>query len=160
MWPSGQRPKGSVSSVHPVPGVRLAAVTTIPLCVWVQRTLPDRNTRPSLRLPVWKLHRQLSERKAGHEVINESRHTFYFPSVFLWVLLQHFVWNFRLHEKSFSLWPHLLENQHLYRNPLYRRSLECTILRPSTLPLHFKYVQAKTWLNPLCLLITNKHRWV
>uniref|UniRef100_A0A8C1F6R0 Myotubularin related protein 8 n=2 Tax=Cyprinus carpio TaxID=7962 RepID=A0A8C1F6R0_CYPCA len=45
----------------------------------------------------------------------------------------------RLHEKTFSLWPHLLKNQHLYRNPLYRRSLECKVLRPSTLPLHFKF---------------------
>lgn len=45
----------------------------------------------------------------------------------------------RLHEKTFSLWPHLLKNQHLYRNPLYRRSLESTVLRPSTLPLHFKF---------------------
>ncbi|XP_056602248.1 myotubularin-related protein 8 [Triplophysa dalaica] len=45
----------------------------------------------------------------------------------------------RLREKTFSLWPHLLENPHQYRNPLYRRSLKSTVLRPSTLPLHFKF---------------------
>ncbi|KAK7172846.1 hypothetical protein R3I93_002845 [Phoxinus phoxinus] len=45
----------------------------------------------------------------------------------------------RLHEKTFSLWTHLLENQHQYRNPLYRRTVESTLLRPSTLPLHFKF---------------------
>ncbi|XP_051517350.1 myotubularin-related protein 8 [Myxocyprinus asiaticus] len=45
----------------------------------------------------------------------------------------------KLREKTFSLWPHLLENQQQYRNPLYRRSLKSTVLRPSTLPLHFKF---------------------
>ncbi|KAG1958239.1 myotubularin-related protein 8 [Pimephales promelas] len=45
----------------------------------------------------------------------------------------------KLHEKTFSLWTHLLENQHQYRNPLYRRTVESTLLRPSTLPLHFKF---------------------
>ncbi|TRY87893.1 hypothetical protein DNTS_010192 [Danionella cerebrum] len=45
----------------------------------------------------------------------------------------------RLHEKTFSLWPHLTENQHQYRNPLYWRSVETKLLRPNTLPLHFKF---------------------
>lgn len=45
----------------------------------------------------------------------------------------------RLKEKTFSLWPHLLKNHDQYRNPLYRRSLKNTVLRPSTLPLHFKF---------------------
>ncbi|XP_051968580.1 myotubularin-related protein 8 [Xyrauchen texanus] len=45
----------------------------------------------------------------------------------------------KLREKTFSLWPHLLENQQQYRNPLYRRSLKSSVLRPSTLPLHFKF---------------------
>lgn len=75
MWPSGHRPQRSVSGLHPVPGVCVAAVWTIPLCVWVQRTLPNRNTQSSLRLPVWKLHRQLSEREAGHEVRKDCTYT-------------------------------------------------------------------------------------
>lgn len=72
-------------------------------------------------------------------------------------LLQHSVWDFRLHEKTFSLWTHLLENQHQYRNPLYRRTVESTLLRPSTLPLHFKYEYTLKHMNkpPFHLLPTN-----
>ncbi|XP_030648501.1 ankyrin repeat and SOCS box protein 12a isoform X1 [Chanos chanos] len=45
----------------------------------------------------------------------------------------------KLHERTFSLWPVLLEKQEQYRNPLYKRSPNTTVLRPSTLPLHFKF---------------------
>ncbi|XP_036436217.1 myotubularin-related protein 8 isoform X1 [Colossoma macropomum] len=45
----------------------------------------------------------------------------------------------RLKERTFSLWPFLLQHQDEYRNPLYRRSAHNSVLRPSTLPLHFKF---------------------
>ncbi|XP_066515509.1 myotubularin-related protein 8 isoform X2 [Hoplias malabaricus] len=45
----------------------------------------------------------------------------------------------RLKERTFSLWPYLLQHQDKYRNPLYKRSSHNSVLRPSTLPLHFKF---------------------
>ncbi|KAI4889539.1 hypothetical protein NFI96_024749 [Prochilodus magdalenae] len=45
----------------------------------------------------------------------------------------------RLKERTFSLWPFLLQHQDEFRNPLYRRSAHNGVLRPSTLPLHFKF---------------------
>ncbi|XP_076843652.1 phosphatidylinositol-3,5-bisphosphate 3-phosphatase MTMR8 isoform X2 [Brachyhypopomus gauderio] len=45
----------------------------------------------------------------------------------------------RLRERTFSLWPHLLQNQDEFRNPLYKRATHNTVLRPSTLPLHFRF---------------------
>uniref|UniRef100_A0A4W5LI64 Myotubularin related protein 8 n=1 Tax=Hucho hucho TaxID=62062 RepID=A0A4W5LI64_9TELE len=46
----------------------------------------------------------------------------------------------RLKERTFSVWPFLWEKCPQYRNPLYKRSLGREVLRPSTLPLNFKYV--------------------
>ncbi|XP_062392002.1 myotubularin-related protein 8 [Sardina pilchardus] len=43
----------------------------------------------------------------------------------------------RLQERTFSLWPFLLEQEKQYRNPLYKR--KTGTLRPNTLPLHFKF---------------------
>uniref|UniRef100_A0A4W4EQL4 Myotubularin related protein 8 n=1 Tax=Electrophorus electricus TaxID=8005 RepID=A0A4W4EQL4_ELEEL len=45
----------------------------------------------------------------------------------------------RLRERTFSLWPYLLQNQAEFQNPLYKRATHNTVLRPSTLPLHFKF---------------------
>ncbi|KAG9282216.1 myotubularin-related protein 8 isoform X1 [Astyanax mexicanus] len=45
----------------------------------------------------------------------------------------------RLRERTFSLWPFLLQCQDEFRNPLYKRSTHNSLLRPSTLPLHFKF---------------------
>lgn len=45
----------------------------------------------------------------------------------------------RLQEKTFSVWPFLLDNCQQYRNPLYKRSLRREVLKPNTLPLNFKF---------------------
>ncbi|XP_072532714.1 phosphatidylinositol-3,5-bisphosphate 3-phosphatase MTMR8 [Salminus brasiliensis] len=45
----------------------------------------------------------------------------------------------RLRERTFSLWPFLLQHQNEFRNPLYKRSSHNSLLRPSTLPLHFRF---------------------
>uniref|UniRef100_A0A6Q2YD01 Myotubularin phosphatase domain-containing protein n=1 Tax=Esox lucius TaxID=8010 RepID=A0A6Q2YD01_ESOLU len=45
----------------------------------------------------------------------------------------------RLKEKTFSVWPFLWENRQQYINPLYKCSLGREVLRPSTLPLNFKF---------------------
>uniref|UniRef100_A0A8B9RK39 Myotubularin related protein 8 n=1 Tax=Astyanax mexicanus TaxID=7994 RepID=A0A8B9RK39_ASTMX len=44
-----------------------------------------------------------------------------------------------MRERTFSLWPFLLQCQDEFRNPLYKRSTHNSLLRPSTLPLHFKF---------------------
>lgn len=43
----------------------------------------------------------------------------------------------RLHERTFSVWSLLLDQEEQYRNPLYKR--KTGPLRPNTLPLHFKF---------------------
>ncbi|KAB5522786.1 hypothetical protein PHYPO_G00163430 [Pangasianodon hypophthalmus] len=45
----------------------------------------------------------------------------------------------RLRERTFSVWPYLLEHQDEFRNPLYKRTTHNGLLRPNTLPLHFKF---------------------
>ncbi|KAK3509376.1 hypothetical protein QTP70_030807 [Hemibagrus guttatus] len=45
----------------------------------------------------------------------------------------------RLRERTFSVWPYLLEHQDEFRNPLYKRSTHNGLMRPNTLPLHFKF---------------------
>ncbi|XP_062844357.1 myotubularin-related protein 8 isoform X2 [Trichomycterus rosablanca] len=45
----------------------------------------------------------------------------------------------RLRERTLSVWPHLLQLQEEFRNPVYKRTTHNGILRPSTLPLHFKF---------------------
>uniref|UniRef100_A0A4W3IIZ3 Myotubularin related protein 6 n=1 Tax=Callorhinchus milii TaxID=7868 RepID=A0A4W3IIZ3_CALMI len=44
-------------------------------------------------------------------------------------------------QKTHSLWPYLLENQHKYLNPLYDSNLSCTqeILEPSGVSFNFKF---------------------
>uniref|UniRef100_A0A4W5LRL6 Myotubularin related protein 8 n=1 Tax=Hucho hucho TaxID=62062 RepID=A0A4W5LRL6_9TELE len=73
----------------------------------------------------------------------------------------------RLYERTFSVWPFLWENRHQYRNPLHKCSLGREVLRPSTLPLNFKFwcgmynhfdkgMQPKQSILDLLLTITQK----
>ncbi|XP_046695055.1 myotubularin-related protein 8 isoform X1 [Silurus meridionalis] len=45
----------------------------------------------------------------------------------------------RIRERTFSVWPFLLEHQDEFRNPLYKRTTHNGLLRPNTLPLYFKF---------------------
>ncbi|XP_078403561.1 phosphatidylinositol-3,5-bisphosphate 3-phosphatase MTMR8 isoform X2 [Cetorhinus maximus] len=45
----------------------------------------------------------------------------------------------KLKEKTYSLWPFLLEKQYLYQNPLYKSSAVNVVLKPNTAPFNFKF---------------------
>ncbi|XP_062341709.1 myotubularin-related protein 8 [Osmerus eperlanus] len=45
----------------------------------------------------------------------------------------------RLQERTFSVWPFLLDNSQQFRNPLHKFSLSRDVLKPNTLPLNFKF---------------------
>uniref|UniRef100_UPI00398EAD1E myotubularin-related protein 6 isoform X2 n=1 Tax=Pristiophorus japonicus TaxID=55135 RepID=UPI00398EAD1E len=47
----------------------------------------------------------------------------------------------KIQQKTHSLWPFLLENQHTYLNPLYDPNLPCTheVLEPNTASFNFKF---------------------
>ncbi|XP_041050871.1 myotubularin-related protein 8 isoform X2 [Carcharodon carcharias] len=45
----------------------------------------------------------------------------------------------KLQEKTYSLWPFLLEKQYLYQNPLYKSSAVNVVLKPNTAPFNFKF---------------------
>ncbi|XP_042196613.1 myotubularin-related protein 8 [Callorhinchus milii] len=45
----------------------------------------------------------------------------------------------KIQEKTHSLWPFLLEKQHLYQNPLYKASVTNVVLKPNTAPFNFKF---------------------
>ncbi|KAJ8276513.1 hypothetical protein COCON_G00082650 [Conger conger] len=44
----------------------------------------------------------------------------------------------RLDERTYSVWPFLLEKREEFRNPLYKGPLKVAMLRPNTLPFNFK----------------------
>ncbi|XP_072361699.1 phosphatidylinositol-3,5-bisphosphate 3-phosphatase MTMR8 isoform X2 [Scyliorhinus torazame] len=45
----------------------------------------------------------------------------------------------KLQEKTYSLWPFLLEKQYLYQNPLYKSNAVNIVLKPNTAPFNFKF---------------------
>ncbi|XP_078067488.1 phosphatidylinositol-3,5-bisphosphate 3-phosphatase MTMR8 isoform X1 [Mustelus asterias] len=45
----------------------------------------------------------------------------------------------KFQEKTYSLWPFLLEKQYLYQNPLYKPSAVNVVLKPITAPFNFKF---------------------
>ena len=63
--------QGTVSGLHPVHWLCLAADTAVPDCVPVQWAIPAGATRPRLLMSVWHVHRQLRERSHRPSV---SRH--------------------------------------------------------------------------------------
>lgn len=64
----GRRSQGGVSGHWPVPGVRVAAVWAVPVCLWVQRALLNCHSQSRLLLPVRDLPGQLPEGTKRHEV--------------------------------------------------------------------------------------------
>ncbi|MBN3281092.1 MTMR8 protein, partial [Polyodon spathula] len=45
----------------------------------------------------------------------------------------------KLHERTYSVWPFLLEKKMQYLNPVYRGSSAFGVLQPNTLPFNFKF---------------------
>ncbi|XP_038630603.1 myotubularin-related protein 8 isoform X1 [Scyliorhinus canicula] len=45
----------------------------------------------------------------------------------------------KLQEKTYSLWPFLMEKQYLYQNPLYKPNAVNIVLKPNTAPFNFKF---------------------
>ncbi|XP_064206440.1 myotubularin-related protein 8 [Anguilla rostrata] len=45
----------------------------------------------------------------------------------------------RLEERTYSVWPYLLEKKEEFINPLYKGLLKIAMLRPNTLPFNFKF---------------------
>lgn len=138
VWSVGPRPKRGVTHLHAVPGVCMAADWTVSSGFRVQRVVPHSDPRACPFLPVWQLPGQQPTAERGPSVSKTNMHSL--PSHNLKPLTSS-VYHYRLKERTYSLWAHLLSEKQNYLNPAYSPSFAEShpVLEPSTQANHFKY---------------------